>query len=113
VLFIIRKKTKRRATLSLKLLVAIFLISLICSHVYNMYNGKDVIREGWLRDDKPSGNPLRVENGYKAADKNNRDDKPSGNPMRVENQARENQENNPNVLDRFVVIVRDYYQKDQ
>jgi len=90
VLFIIRKKTKRRATLSLKLLVAIFLISLICSHVYNMYNGKDVIREGWLRDDKPSGNPLRVENGYKAADKNN-----------------------PDILDQFVVKLRDLYQQDQ
>lgn len=89
-LVIVRRKTKRRLTLGLKFLVAVFIISLICSHMYNMYNGKNVIREGWLRDDKPSGNPLRVENGYGAA-----------------------AEKNPDLLDQFVVKVRDLYQKNQ
>jgi len=90
VLVIVRRKTKRRLTLSLKVIVAVFVISLVCSHLYNMYAGKDVIREGWLRDDRPSGNPLRVENGYKAAEKKN-----------------------PDILDQFVVKLRDLYQKDQ
>lgn len=76
--------------MGLKVLVAIFIISLVCSHMYNMYIGKNVIREGWLRDDKPSGNPLRVENGYGTATKKN-----------------------PDLLDQFVVKVRDLYQKDQ
>jgi hypothetical protein len=90
VLVIVRRKTKRRLTLGLKVLVAIFVISLVCSHVYNMYSGKNVIREGWLRDDKPSGNPLRVQNGYGAVEKKN-----------------------PDILDQFVVKLRDLYQKDQ
>lgn len=89
-LVIVRRKTKRRLTLSLKVLVALFVISLVFSHLYNMYAGKDVIREGWLRDDRPSGNPLRVENQYKAAENKN-----------------------PDILDQFVVKLRDLYQRDQ
>lgn len=86
-LFILRRKTKRKLTLSLKVLVALFVISLVCSHLYNMHAGKNVIREGWLRDDKPSGNPLRVENAAKAA-----------------------QKKNPDILDQFVVKLKDLYQ---
>ena len=89
-LVVIRPQTRRRITRGFRVLVTVFVMVLVLGHLYNMYHGSRSVMEGWLKEDRPSGNP-----------------------MRVENQARENQENNPNVLDRFVVIVRDYYQKDQ
>lgn len=89
-LVILRNRTKKRITLGFRILVTLFIISLVVSHLYNMYHGTDVIREGWLRDDRPSGNPLRVENIKKSDNKGN-----------------------PGVLDQFVVKLRDFYQKDQ
>ncbi len=89
-LVIVRQRTKKRLTLGVRLLITLLIFSLIFSHLYNMYHGKNVVREGWLRDDRPSGNPMRVENTKETGKKSD-----------------------PNVLDRFVVKLRDFYQKDQ
>lgn len=90
VLVVLRPRTKRKIIAGFRVLVTLFVLALVVGHLYNMYHGNELIREGWLRDDKPSGNP-----------------------MRVENQARETQENSPTVLDQFVVKVRDFYHRDQ
>lgn len=87
---IVRNRTKRRLTIGCRILVALFIVSLIVSHIYNMYSGTNVIREGWLREDSPSGHPLRVENIKESAHKDN-----------------------PGLLDQFVIKLRDFYQKDQ
>ncbi len=89
-LVVLRPRTKKRLTVGFRILVTLFVLALVIGHLYNMYHDNELIREGWLREDKPSGNP-----------------------MRVENQARESQENSPSVLDQFVVKVRDFYHKDQ
>jgi len=88
-LVIFRPRTKRRLTLGFRLLVTVFIFSLVVSHLYDMYSGHNTIREGWLREDKPSGNPMRVENQKQAAE-----------------------EKDPSVLDEFVVKLRDFYRKD-
>jgi len=89
-LVIIRNRTKKRITLGLRILITLFILSLVFSHLYNMYNGNNIVREGWLREDRPSGNPMRVENTEKTVEKNG-----------------------PDVLDQFVIKVRDFYQKDR
>ena len=89
-LVIVRNRTKRRLTIGFRILVTLFIVSLIVSHIYNMYSGTNVIREGWLREDRPSGHPLRVENIKESA-----------------------QKDNPGLLDQFVIKLRDFYQKDQ
>lgn len=87
---IVRPQTKKRITLGFRILVTVFILTLVLGHLYNMYQGNNVIREGWLRDDRPSGNPMRVHND----------------PQTLKN-------DNPTVLDQFVVKLRDFYQKDQ
>jgi hypothetical protein len=90
-LVIVRNCTKKRINIGIKVLIALFLVSLIISHLYNSYQGTNVIKEGWLRDDSPSGNPMRVENIRQS----------------------ENINTSPDVLDKFVVKLRDLYQKDE
>lgn len=89
-LVIFRNRTKRRLVLGLRILVTLFILSLVFAHLYNIYNGNNLIREGWLRDDKPSGNPIRVENTGLA-----------------------DEQKDQGVLDQFVVRLRDFYQRDQ
>ncbi len=89
-LFILRARTRKRIALGFKFLVTLFVVSLVFSHLYNMYLGHDIVREGWLRDDRPSGNP-----------------------MRVENIKQNGKENTPGALDLFEAKLRDFYQKDQ
>ncbi len=89
-LVIMRNRTKKKFIAGFRILVTVFILALVFSHLYNMYHGTNVIREGWLREDRPSGHPIRVENTEKAVEKSN-----------------------PNVLDQFVVKIRDLYQKDQ
>jgi len=91
-LVIIRNSTRKRLRFGLQLLIALFILSLIISHLYNMYNGSNMIREGWLRDDRPSGNPMRVDN--------------------IEGTGKEVKKDNPTILDEFVVKLRDFYQRD-
>lgn len=88
-LVIVRPQTKKKLTLGFRILVTLFVLTLVLGHLYNMYHDNNVIREGWLRDDKPSGNPMRVEND-----------------PQIKN-------NNTNVLDQFVVKLKDFYHKDQ
>lgn len=89
-LIILRTRTKRLITLGFKLIITLFVVSIIVSHLVNSYQGKDVIREGWLREDKPSGNSMRVEknHGY------------------VEN-------GNSNLMDEFVVQLKGFYRKGE
>lgn len=89
-LVIVRPRTKKRITLGFRILVTVFVLTLVIGHLYNMYHDNNVIREGWLRDDKPSGNPMRVHNEPKVL-----------------------KDNNPGVLDQFVIKLRDFYLKDQ
>lgn len=89
-LVIVRPRTKKIIRACFQIFVAVFVLALVVSHLFNMYTGKDVIREGWLRDDRPSGNPMRVENVEKSVNKSS-----------------------PDVLDRFVVKIRDFYHKNQ
>ncbi len=89
-LLIVRPQTKKNLTLGLRIFVTLFVLTLVLGHLYNMYHDNNVIREGWLRDDKPSGNPMRVEND----------------PQIIKN-------NNIHVLDQFVVKLKDFYHKDQ
>lgn len=89
-LLIVRNRTKRRFSFGFRVFVTVLVLALTVSHLYSMYNGKNIIKEGWLRDDRPSGNPLRVENTKQTVKKGS-----------------------SNVLDQFVVKLKDFYQKDQ
>ncbi|PKM80113.1 MAG: hypothetical protein CVU89_15250 [Firmicutes bacterium HGW-Firmicutes-14] len=88
-LVILRDRTRKRITLGIRVLATLFIASLVISHLINMYNGKDPIREGWLREDRPSGNPMRVEISEQTVKKED-----------------------PSILDRFVVKLRDFYRID-
>ena len=89
-LIILRSRTKRRLVLGFRLLITLFIFSLVFAHLYNIYHGNNLIEEGRLWDDRPSGNPIRVENSEQAAESKD-----------------------PGVLDQFVVRLRDFYQRDQ
>ncbi len=89
-LVILRSRTRKRITVGVKVLVTMFVVALVISHMYNIYQGRDIVREGWLKDDRPSGNPMRVENTR---------------PIE--------KETTPGALDQFQAILRDFYQKDQ
>lgn len=89
-LLIIRPRTKRRLTLGGRILITALILSLVVGHLYYTFHGKNMIREGWLRNDRPSGNPMRVENVQK-----------------------QQVNNNPGTLNQFVVKLRDFYHHNQ
>lgn len=89
-LVIVRPRTKKRLMVLVKVMVTVFIFALVIGHFYNITHGKNMIREGWLRDDKPSGNPMRVEN----VPNHSLDDKKSG------------------PLSEFVVKLRDFYHRE-
>jgi hypothetical protein len=88
---IVRAATKRKVTLGFRIMVTLVILGLVISHLYNIYHNAALSQEGWLRDDRPSGNPLRVEKTEQKADK-----MPKG-----------------NILDEFVVKMQDFYRKDR
>lgn len=83
-------RAKRIINLGLKIIVTIFVVSLIIGHLFNIYQSASTVRGGWLREDKPSGNSMRVENMQKPV-----------------------QEEDSNILDRFVIQLKGFYQKDE
>lgn len=89
-LIILRQATKRKISKGFRMIVTMVVISMIVGHLYNMYHGNNFIRQGWIRDDRPSGNPMRVQN-----DKNT---------LKKDNQ---------NALDQFVVDLRGFYRRDR
>lgn len=89
-LVIVRPRTKKRLSLGGRVLITVLILSMVFGHLYNTLHGKNMIKEGWLRNDRPSGNPMRVEN--------------------VQNK-KENR--NPGVLNQFVVKLRDFYHQDR
>ena len=89
-LIILRTKTKRLINLGFKIVITVFVVSIIISHLVNSYQGNNVIREGWLREDKPSGNSMRVEKNQESL-----------------------QDSNSNMLDEFVVQLKGFYRKGE
>lgn len=77
--------------LSFRIMVTLIILGLVVMHLYNIYNHSDISLEGWLREDRPSGNPMRVEKN-----ENKADTKQKG-----------------NMLDEFVVKMQDFYRKDR
>ncbi|WP_418792404.1 hypothetical protein [Phosphitispora sp. TUW77] len=90
VLVILTPRIKRKLAVGFRVMVTLFVLVLMIGHLYNMYHDNELFKQGWLRDDKPSGNP-----------------------MRVEEQTRETAENPQSVLNQFVGKVRDFYHRDQ
>jgi len=88
---IVRNRTKQRFMLGFKILVTLIILGLVCTHLYNIYYGPAPTREGWLKDDRPSGNPMRVEKSELKVDKSKQE----------------------NILDGFVVKLQDFYRRDR
>ncbi|MFZ5641814.1 MAG: hypothetical protein ACOY4Q_14150 [Bacillota bacterium] len=88
---IVRSATKRKVTLGFRILVTLVILGLVVSHLYNIYHNSALSQEGWLRDDRPSGNPMRVEKSEQKVDKTQKG----------------------NILDEFVVKMQDFYLKDR
>ncbi len=88
---IVRNRTKLKLVLGFRILVTLIILGLVVTHLYNIYQGPVVTKEGWLRDDRPSGNPMRVE--------------------KTEKKAVNSQQGN--ILDEFVVKLQDFYRMDR
>lgn len=88
---IIGSAIKRKIALTFRILVTLIILGLVVTHLYNIYHHSAMSQEGWLREDRPSGNPMRVEKTEQKVEK-----KQKG-----------------NVLDEFVVKMQDFYRKDR
>ncbi|ADG82516.1 hypothetical protein Tfer_0451 [Thermincola ferriacetica] len=89
--FILRNKTKEKITFGIRILITIVILGMVITHLYGIYNGYVFTSQRLLREDKPSGNPMRVEQTQTAGDKEMKTD---------------------NLLDEFVVKLKDFYKKD-
>lgn len=111
---IIRSATKRKMVLGLRIMVTLVVLGLVVSHLYNIYYHSTLSQAGWLKEDKPSGNPMKVlgteeKNGKQVFPNGN-----SGNPMRVEKtEQKAGMPQKGNVLDEFVVKLQDFYRGDR
>lgn len=65
-LILVRSSTKQKIYFAVRLLVIIALLSLILVQLSGLFNGYTFSSSGWLKEDSPSGNSLRVEQVKKA-----------------------------------------------
>lgn len=77
--------------LGFRILVTLVILGLVVTHLYNIYHHTALSQEGWLKEDRPSGNPMRVE--------------------KTEQKAGKLQKGN--VMDEFVVKMQDFYRRDR
>jgi hypothetical protein len=88
---IVRAGTKRKMALGFRIMVTLVVLGLVMTHLYNIYSHAAITQEGWLREDKPSGNPMRVEKNEQMTDK----------------------QQEGKLLDEFVVKMQEFYRKDR
>lgn len=55
------KRFVKNLILGIKLLVLILLLTFALSELYRLYHQYDFQNKMWLKDDDPSGNPLKVQ----------------------------------------------------
>lgn len=60
-LILIRSSTRQKIYFTFRLLLVIALLSLVCIQLSGLFKGYTLSSGGWLKDDNPSGNYLRVE----------------------------------------------------
>lgn len=89
--FVMRERTKERLHFGFRIIVTIIILGMVITHLFGIYNGYIFTSQGLLREDKPSGNPMRVEHS--------------------ESVAKEKGEKE-NIFDSFVVKLKDFYKKD-
>ena len=88
---IVRSGTKRKFIFGLKILVTLIVLGLVFTHIYNMYQGPVAAKAGWLKEDRPHGNPMRVE----------------------KTEQQEVKSDKEHFMDEFVVKLQDFYRKDR
>lgn len=59
-LILLSKKNVKRLVFALKVIALVLLLSLSISELYKLYHRYDFNNKSWLKDDNPSGNPLKV-----------------------------------------------------
>lgn len=60
-LILIRSSTRQKVYFTFRLLLVIALLSLVFIQLSGLFKGYTLSSGGWLKDDNPSGNYLRVE----------------------------------------------------
>ncbi len=89
---ILRNRTKEKLTLGFRILVTLVVLGMVLTHLYTIYNGYIFTSQGLLREDRPSGNPMRVEGPQANGDQ---------------------QKNTGTPFDKFVVKLKDFYDNNR
>ena len=85
--FVLSNRNKDKISFGFRVAITVVILGMVLSHLYGIYNGYVFTSQGLLREDKPSGNPMRVE-------------------------QIEKEQTTINPLDGIVVKLKDFYTKE-